>query len=162
MIATDVKSKIIHDFFEANFETGQVYWKARRGTKIRAGDEAGCIDSLGRWKLCCQGFTFRRYQVIWCLKHGAFPENQIDHINRNPLDDRLSNLRLVTNEVNSWNKGLNSNNTSGAKGVYLNSRGKYIANIHIKGKTKYLGTFSTLEEAVSVRNRAEEDHKLTI
>ncbi|QYC96916.1 HNH endonuclease [Escherichia phage IME267] len=161
MIAKDVKSKIIHDFFEANFETGQVYWKVRRGTKIRAGDEAGCIDSLGRWKLCCQGFTFRRYQVIWCLKHGTFPETQIDHINRNPLDDRLSNLRLVTNEVNSWNKGLNSNNRSGVKGVYL-SKGRYIANIFIQGKTLYLGTFDTLEEAAKCRQEKEQEHVSSI
>lgn len=161
MIAKDVKSKIIHDFFEADFETGRVYWKVRRGTKIRAGDEAGCIDSVGRWKLCCQGFTFRRYQAIWCLKHGAFPEIQIDHINRNPLDDRLSNLRLVTNEVNSWNKGLNSNNRSGVKGVYL-SKGRYVANIFIQGKTLYLGTFDTLEEATKCRQKKEQEHVSSI
>lgn len=109
-----------------------------------------------------KGRAIYRYHVIWYFANGVLPKDQIDHIDRNPSNDSIGNLREVNNENNSWNKGLNSNNTSGAKGVYLNSRGKYIANIHIKGKTKYLGTFSTLEEAVSVRNRAEEDHKLTI
>ncbi|WHS68309.1 hypothetical protein [Lundtoftevirus Lu221] len=99
-----------------------------------------------------------RYRVIWYFYKGVLPSKQIDHIDRNPSNDSCDNLREVTNECNSWNKGLNSNNTTGIKGVYL-QKGKYIANISIDGKTLYLGTFLTKEQAEVARQSAESGHK---
>lgn len=153
---------LLDEFFVCDLSSGKVFWRIHNGTKCRRGGEAGTSKKDGRVLIRLKGRAIYRYHIIWYFANGVLPKDQIDHIDRNPSNDSIGNLREVNNENNSWNKGLNSNNTSGAKGVYLNSRGKYIANIHIRGKTKYLGTFSTLEEAVSVRNRAEEDHKLTI
>ena len=66
------------------------------------------------------------------------PKIQIDHVNRNRLDNCVSNLRLVSNQENSFNRN--------AKGYYKHYN-RYVANIHINGKTIYLGSFETKEEA---------------
>lgn len=72
----------------------------------------------------------------------------VDHINGNGLDNRRENLRLSTIAQNAFNKGKHSNNTSGYKGVSWNKfAGRWVAQITIDGKNKYLGYFDTPEEA---------------
>jgi len=78
----------------------------------------------------------------------------VDHINRNPLDNRRSNLRICTPTENYRNKSTNSNNTSGATGV-TRSLSKWKAFIRADGKNKYLGTFENIEDAIIVRREAE-------
>lgn len=80
----------------------------------------------------------------------------IDHINRNPLDNRRCNLRVCTQQQNILNKSMHSNNTSGVPGVsWDKSRNKWHAYIQIDGKFKSLGRFKTIEEAMEVRRQAE-------
>jgi len=79
---------------------------------------------------------------------------QVDHINRNPLDNRRNNLRICTPAENYRNKSTNSNNTSGATGV-TRSLSKWKAFIRADGKNKYLGTFENIEDAIIVRKEAE-------
>ena len=66
----------------------------------------------------------------------------VDHINRNPLDNRRSNLRICTHAENMRNSKLNVKNTSGFKGVTWHKQiGKWMAQISLNGKRKYLGVF---------------------
>lgn len=73
----------------------------------------------------------------------GFPEGKyVDHINGNSLDNRKSNLRVCTNSENQRNRYKTIRNTSGYKGVRLNTkRNKYDAEIGHHGKHYYLGTF---------------------
>lgn len=81
---------------------------------------------------------------------------EVDHINHNTLDNRKSNLRICTHQENLMNQNLNKNNKSGNKGVcYSKSINKYVATIGFKGKTINLGSYSTIDEAISVRKEAE-------
>lgn len=83
----------------------------------------------------------------------------IDHKNRNPLDNRLNNLRPCTVQQNSMNRSVQCNNTSGVSGVYWsNTYNKWIARIKINGKAKHLGYFKELEEATKARRQAEIDY----
>lgn len=76
------------------------------------------------------------------------PAMTVDHINHNPLDNRRSNLRIATRSQNQMNRGKQSNNTTGYKGVSLFKRtGKYRAYIMVQGKETHLGYFTTAEEA---------------
>lgn len=71
-----------------------------------------------------------------------------DHINGDRLDNRKSNLRSCHQFENSRNRGKNSNNKSGYKGVYLHRKsGKWASIIHYNKIGKYLGLFLTKEEA---------------
>lgn len=80
----------------------------------------------------------------------------IDHINRDRLDNRRHNLRICTIEQNNKNCSKRSNNTSGIIGVnWEKRRNKWRAEISINGKNKFLGYYTTLEEAAEARRQAE-------
>lgn len=79
---------------------------------------------------------------------------EIDHINRDKLDNRKSNLRICTRGQNQVNKPIQKNNTSGYKGVSWNKRlGRWVAYISENGKAKQLGLFNTKEEAAMAYNK---------
>lgn len=79
----------------------------------------------------------------------------VDHINRNPLDNRLSNLRPATRSENAINRGKTKANTSGYKGVALNKQtGKYKAAIRVNYELIHLGTYKTKEDAALAYNKA--------
>lgn len=72
----------------------------------------------------------------------------VDHINGNGLDNRRSNLRLATASENQCNRRAASNIASGLKGAYWDkSKGKYGAEIKVRGQRYKLGRYSTAEEA---------------
>lgn len=80
----------------------------------------------------------------------------IDHINRDRLDNRRSNLRVVDYSMNGFNKGKQSNNTSGHVGVsWEKRRNKWEAHIKINKKKKFLGYFDDIDDAIKARRKAE-------
>ena len=79
---------------------------------------------------------------------------QVDHKDGNGLNNQRSNLRICNNGQNQMNKGKQSNNTSGYKGVnYKKEKNKWQANIEFKGKLSFLGYFATKEEAAKVYDK---------
>lgn len=80
---------------------------------------------------------------------------QIDHINHDKLNNQKSNLRICSNAQNNWNKGKQSNNTSGVVGVcYLKNINKWYARITVNGKTICLGVYDDLQVAKQIRENA--------
>lgn len=76
-----------------------------------------------------------------------------DHINGDRLDNRRENLRFCTLSQNSMNRGARNDNKSGYKGVsYYKNNGKWRACLRIKGKTKHLGYFTSIESAALAYN----------
>jgi transcriptional antiterminator len=77
----------------------------------------------------------------------------VDHINNNPSDNRLENLRYASKMENGQNSKVSKRNkTSGVKGVYFDKeRGTYLANIVYKQRRIFLGRYETVEEAIVVR-----------
>ena len=78
-------------------------WKNGR----RKGKPAGsCRCDDGYWKVCLQCKQYKVHQVVWILHGHAIPESlEIDHIDRNPSNNRIENLRLLTCSENALNKG---------------------------------------------------------
>jgi hypothetical protein len=97
------------------------------------------------------GRTVQAHRVIWLLLSGAWPKEQVDHIDGNTLNNRKSNLRAVDRFENAKNAKLNANNTSGASGVRLTAQGRWQAKITVNRKRICLGTFDTFEEAKATR-----------
>ncbi|WP_409242962.1 HNH endonuclease, partial [Enterobacter hormaechei] len=84
----------------------------------------------------------------WMYVHGELPELDIDHINGNPSDNRLENLRLVTHQQNMCNRKKRNDNSSGYPGVcFHKTNNKWHASIRVKGKRIHLGYFKTAKEA---------------
>ncbi len=73
---------------------------------------------------------------------GAKKGQEIDHINRNSLDNTRSNLRFCTRSENNHNRGINKNNKSGYTGVYWHKgAGKWLAQIMLDKKRINVGLF---------------------
>ena len=82
--------------------------------------------------------------------------HDIDHISRDKLDNRKSNLRHVTHRENTLNTGMFKHNTSGHKGVtWDKSRDKWAAKIQVLGKTINLGRYHDINLAIQARVEAE-------
>lgn len=90
-------------------------------------------------------------------------EYVVDHINRNRLDNRKNNLRLVSFTMNGFNKGKQSNNTSGYVGVsWDKSKNKWEAHIKQYGKKYFLGYFNNRKDAYIIRKNAEIEYYNTL
>jgi len=95
------------------------------------------------------------HKLIWLWHYGILPE-QLDHINRNSLDNRVENLRLATASENMMNRKTFKNNTSGCRGVSWHKRlQKWGVSVSVAGKQKHLGYFEDFElaELVSIQAR---------
>ena len=84
---------------------------------------------------------------------------KVDHINHNTLDNRKENLRICTQQQNSFNRQKYSRNTSGCIGVNIDKRrDKWFAQIMINGRTKFLGYYKDKQSAIVARKKAEEEY----
>lgn len=88
---------------------------------------------------------------------GAVDGELVDHINRNRLDNRKCNLRIVTPLENARNVSIASNNKSGYKGVFFRN-GRYTSMIRIDGVLTHIGVFDDAEEAAKAYNVMAEEH----
>lgn len=99
------------------------------------------------------------HRVAWCWYFGHWPEDQIDHINGDKGDNRISNLRAVTQLVNAKNLPASRLNTSGFRGVSFNKRtGRWRARITADRSERHLGYFASKADAVAARIEAEKEH----
>jgi hypothetical protein len=71
-----------------------------------------------------------------------------DHINGNSLDNRAANIRICTHQQNLFNTKRRTDNSTGYKGVSkISGSAKFAAHIRINGKTRYIGTYITAQDA---------------
>lgn len=142
------------DFLE--YKDGLLFWRITLSPRALAGSKAGCLDKKsGYYRLRLKGKLYLAHRIVWEMHYGAInPHREIDHINHVRRDNRIENLRLVDSSANSKNQKLHSSNTSGVMGVVL-FRGKWHARITADNVKIHLGTFSSFEEAVLARKRAE-------
>ena len=136
--------------------TGIFTWKVSTSRRVKVGDVAGCPDGGGYLRIKIQSRLYKAHRLAWLYTYGEWPEDQIDHINRNKTDNRIANLREVTNKQNGQNASKRSDNTSGHPGVgWHKQSAKWVAQIKHNQKLIHLGYFTTLEEAIAARKAAE-------
>ena len=141
MIRDDIKSLLSYCQ-----ETGVFRWRVKRSNVIPAGSLAGGICN-GYRRICVKAKTYTAGRLAWYFVHGEWPHGVIDHINGNPDDNRIANLRSVSQKVNTQNKHrARSDSRSQLMGAHPHS-GNWVATIHVDGKSKYLGYFKTAEAA---------------
>ena len=124
--------------------TGNLFWNVGRGRTTETGQIAGMINSEGYVRLKVNGKGYTAHRLIWFMTYGVWPDCEVDHINGDRADNRLSNLREVNRQQNQWNRKAQS----GLKGAsYDTKSGKWIAQLNINGGKKYLGSFDTEQVA---------------
>lgn len=142
--------EFLRSLFDYDPVTGDLLRKVRR-RKFAAGQVAGTVSYGGYRQIWISGKVYFAHRLIWAIVHGEWPmaSLDVDHINGDPLDNRLENLRLATHRQNCANGKLAKNNTSGFKGV-TRYRGRWVAQISrgdASGQPRRIGVFDTPEEA---------------
>ena len=145
------------DFLEYYPTTGKLFWKKSPGNRCPRGTEAGSIDSSGQRQIKFKGKTYQASHLIWFIVHNYMPK-EIDHKDRNPDNNILTNLREVTHQQNCLNRDRKLP-SSGFRGVYAKGR-KWEAKVTHQGQTERLGTFETPELASKAyETRARQLHE---
>jgi hypothetical protein len=148
-------------------ETGKLFWRdceeARGPGPASPNKEAfTALDGTRHRHGCIDGRKFKAHRVIWALYHGEWPRDMIDHINGIRTDNRIKNLRDVSNQENQRNASMRCNNTSGICGVHWDKRTKsWRATVKVDGQKKHLGRFSDIKDAASARAEASRQYGFT-
>ncbi len=113
----------------------------------RAPNFVGFFDPKGYRSIYVAGHTYLAHRLVWLWCTGEWPTDMIDHIDGNPGNNHISNLRVATRAMNLQNqKRPRKDNTSGYLGVHL-KKGRFVARIGVHGKRIQLGSFTTAEQA---------------
>jgi len=160
----EIKRKLRYDA-----ETGEFTWKkvepVRVGDKLYntkfAGKTAGKIVpqdiklKAGYVEIHVAGSMLRGHRLAWWFHYGEWPTGELNHINHNRSDNRITNLELVDRNTQNKSASLRKDNTSRICGVRLDGGGKWVADIQANKKRYRLGTFDNLFDAVCARRSAE-------
>ena len=149
MIDSKLTFERAHELLRIDHDEGQAYWR-RRVKRVNEGDRAGTLASNGYWHITIDQETYRAHRLFWFMTYGEWPDGFIDHINMNILDNRICNLRVVTNGENMQNRrsARKDNKSTGLLGAYPTKDGKkFRASIMAGKKQFHIGTYCTKEEA---------------
>jgi hypothetical protein len=146
------------DLFE--YRDGELFWKVRKAKANHIGDKAGHLNNTGYYRVSIDYKLYLIHRIIFLMHHGYLPQF-LDHIDNNPQNNRIENLRPATKTQNICNTSLRKNNTSGVKGVvWIRSIKKWEVRVDINHKRHTFGYFKDLAEAAKVAEKARNElHK---
>jgi hypothetical protein len=149
-------------------DTGKLFWREvgrdefandqhwKRFNAKYAGKAAGAVNGEGYLFISIHYKRYSAHRIAWAIQTGDWPKNQIDHINGDRADNRIENLRDVTQSENGKNQRRNRFNKSGRAGVCWHRRdGRWTANIRHDGRLIHLGNFADFSAAAAAREAAE-------
>lgn len=127
-------------------ETGELFWTSIAHKSVK-NKKAGTPDRLGYIIVLYKGRPYKAHRIAWLLTHGCWPIGMIDHIDGNPSNNRLDNLRDVDNATNQINRHkARKDSVSGLMGASP-YKDKWRAQIKRNGVIKYLGVYNSAVEA---------------
>jgi len=128
-----------------DYKNGELIRKYDPGNQHK---HVGWINNSGYKQTEVNGKAFMIHRIIYEMHYNEIPFGlQIDHIDRNPLNNKIENLRLCEQSENKINSKIPVNNTTGYKGVLATPNGKFQARLGYRGIKLYLGLFDTREKA---------------
>ena len=147
-MATEIVSAdYLRSILAYDADTGVFTRLVRTGPNVKVGDIAGGKNGQGYIQIRVFGRLRQAHRLAWLFVHGAWPVDQIDHIDGNPGNNRIANLRDVSQSVNQQNqRRATSKSTHGFMGA-TRSLKRWTALITIDGKQRNLGQFDTAAEA---------------
>jgi hypothetical protein len=150
----------LKELLRYNKKTGVFTWRVTNSPRALKGAVAGCVKrgDCDYHVIRLDTRLYRANRLAWLYVTGAWPITQVDHENRNSLDDAWKNLRLVTNKQNGENASLRRDNKSGHRGVRKRAdTGQWLAVIKHNYRNIHLGCFDTKAAAVAARQAAERE-----
>lgn len=129
-----------------NPETGEFIRRVSAGAS-RAGSVAGALRSDGYAQIAVDGRMYQAHRLAWFCVHGEWPKQHIDHINHKKADNRITNLRDVSIEMNAQNRAAATvRNKAGLLGVSMHKSGLWRSRIMAAGLSR-VSYFHTSQEA---------------
>ena len=154
---------LVRELLDYDAETGVFVWRPRpremfpdeRASKIwntrYAGASAGTNSALGYRVIAIAQVEYLAHRLAWLYVHGEPMPSVLDHMDGDPSNNRIANLRAALQRQNIANAKLRDDNTTGAKGVHRQRNGRFFARVTVGGVLHHLGTFDTVEEAAEAR-----------
>lgn len=140
-------------------ESGEFRWKVRLSARSVIGEIAGTTDERGYIRICIDRNIQRAHRLAWLYMHGAWPAQEIDHLDGDKQNNRIANLRDVARAVNQQNqRSANRQSRSGLRGVKLHKTGKWHARIWANGRSESLGLHDTADLAYAAYLKAKRQH----
>ena len=142
--------ELFSQYLSYDLETGEFTWKISPSRGSKVGDIAGTTSHDYR-RIRLHGKAYFAHRIAILITEGAWPPNEIDHIDGDKSNNRLANLRHATRSENNQNqRRAHKGSRSGVLGAYFHKRmKKWQSSVAVDGKSFHLGTFSTMEEAQS-------------
>jgi hypothetical protein len=139
------------------YEDGKLYWKMpRKG--INVGDRAGTIMRGNYRSIMVDSKRHYEHRVIFMMHYGFLPK-ELDHIDGNPANNRIENLRESNRNQNMHNTKLSKLNKSGCKNVYWHKDNeKWAVQIALNNKSMFFGNYENLELADLVAQEARDKY----
>ncbi len=145
-----------------NEATGDITVIKKYNRKKNIGDKVFFSNDKDGYKIgSFLGREFKAHRIAWFLYYGIWPEFIIDHIDRNPSNNKISNLRAATKSLNALNSKLRIDSSSKHTGVsWKKDKKKWKSYITIDGKQKHLGYYDDIEGAILARSLFKSDKKI--
>ena len=135
-------------------ENGLFSWNVTRG-KSRKGNVAGHKNKIGYIEIGLDNKLYLAHRLVFVYLHGCCNGN-VDHIDGNPGNNKVGNLRLADPQTNARNASKPKSNKSGRVGVSFDAvNGKWRATIKANRKQIHLGRFHSIDDAILARAKAE-------
>lgn len=130
------------------YRDGELFWKIKPAMRVYVGDKVGWLDkNATHLRVLYKGKRVLVHRIIYLMHYGFLPDI-VDHIDRNPLNNQIENLREATKSQNCCNKKVRRDNETGIKNVTLyKPTGKWLVKICVDGKPKHIGYFTDIEDA---------------
>lgn len=141
------------DAIKYDFTNGKIFRKRKLDNQW---EEIGFPMKSGYLSCCINGKKSYIHRVLYEKYHciELTREQYIDHIDRNPRNNTIKNLRVVSHQQNNQNRTHQKNSTTGYKNIYLHKKTqKYEVRIQVNGKLEFFGLFEKLEDAIYSRDK---------
>ncbi len=148
----------LRELFGYDKETGDFILLINRRKGLIGSRVRGTRNEKGYLFIGIDGKKYRSHRLVWMYHHGAWPADELDHINGVRDDNRIENLREASRQDNMRNRRIDHRNTSGTSGVYfLEKKRKWCARITVSRVGVHLGLFKSKEDAIAARLKAEKE-----
>jgi HNH endonuclease len=152
MLTADEVRRIL----DYNPESGEFHWRVKMNSLSMPGYLAGTKRKSGHWQICIGGKLYLSHRLAWFYMHGCWPPEQVDHVDNNPANNRLVNLRLANSSQNNANKPPRRKIGKGL--FYREKYDSFAVRIKVRGKMIHIGIFRNEEDAKSAYFAAAKQH----
>ena len=140
----------LHALLHYDMDSGEFVWKVNKGSRARIGNLAGCVQAIGYVVIRLNKRMYYAHHLAWMWCFGEWPAGELDHRDRDPSNNRITNLRDAGQSVNLSNRRqIRSDVLTGIIAARGKIAGRWDARIRVPGTrtTLKLGVYATQEEA---------------